>query len=424
SALIGLLAAGMWYRRSTHGLERRLLLDHARWLIADETVLVLQVPLETLAHAVGVLREAGEIPPVVFYLHPKRAAPAIGERKPGASLPLAQLEDHARRLAAGHRLDPRPRPNKELLDRLERARDGIHEACADLSAAGRLELSSPPVAEWILDNEYAVEANSRDVQLNLPPRYYRRLPALANPQGPGLPRIYGLAQELVSHTDLRLDREGILAFAEAYQSVHALTIGELWAYPQMLRIALIEGIQSLAAKALTELREREFAAFWASRLMTVSRRDHHQLFAIMAELTKVQPSPTPYFASQLIDHLYDEGAALGPVQAWLERVYRKPLGELNLREQNRQTRDQISVSNAFTSLRQLALLDWRHIFEELSRVEGVLRSDPAGVYPQMDFDTRDHYRRTVEGLARGSGHAESEVAQRAIDMASRLAQEP
>jgi len=61
---------------------------------------------------------------------------------------------------------------------------------------------------------------------------------------------------------MRLDRENIFAFIEAYQSVHTLTIGELWAVPQMLRIALIESIQDLAASALTELREHEIADFW------------------------------------------------------------------------------------------------------------------------------------------------------------------
>ena len=102
----------------------------------------------------------------------------------------------------------------------------------------------------------------------------------------------------------------------------------------------------------------------------------------MAELTETQPSPSPYFASQLIDYLYDEGAALAPVQSWLERTLHKSLNDLSLREKNRQTKDQISIGNAFTSLRQLALLDWKECFERLSRVERALRQDPAGIYPR------------------------------------------
>jgi cyclic beta-1,2-glucan synthetase len=54
----------------------------------------------------------------------------------------------------------------------------------------------------------------------------------------GFPRIYALAKQLVSDTGMRLDREIIVAVAEAYQSVHTLTTAELWAIPQMLRVAL------------------------------------------------------------------------------------------------------------------------------------------------------------------------------------------
>ena len=416
--LLGALGGRLRWRRSKVGVERKLLENQRRWLTSGETVLILQSSLETMPSPVALLRESGEIPPAVFVLHPRRGNPINEVRSSMVTLSPAQIREQGQHLARDQQVDPRPRRKAELLRRLEKARRRIHQAGSDLSGAGRLEQGLPPTAEWILDNEYVIESQARDVQINLPRRYYRQLPALANEPYRGLPRIYGLAKALVSHTELRLDRENILAFGEAYQSVQTLTIGELWAIPQMLRIALIEAIQNLAAGALTELREREVADFWANRLMTANRRDPTQLFSILAELAETQPDPSPYFAAQLVDHLYDEEAALAPVQSWLERLYHKPLCELNLREQNRQTKDQIAVGNAFTSLRQLTLLDWRKIFEHLSRVERLLRLDPAGVYYQMDFETRDRYRRTIEELSRGSGRAEDQVAQRAIDLAT------
>jgi len=421
--LIGTLFGGVLIRRSKYGVERRLLEDHARWLVSEETVLILQAPIETLRFPVAVLRESGDIPPAVFVLHPKRENPIGDARSPGVPLAPTQIQEHAKRLAMDHEVDPKPQRNTELLERLEQARQWVHLVCSDLSEASRLEQRVPPTAEWLLDNEYIVESNARDVQLNLPRRYYQQLPALANEPYRGLPRIYGVARELISHSNLRLDRENLLAFIEAYQSVRTLTIGELWAVPQMLRIALIESIQDLAARALTELREREIADFWANRLITANRRDPNQLFLILAELAATQPGPSAYFAAQLVDHLYDEDAALVPVQSWLERTLPKSLSDLNLREQNRQTKDQVSIGNAFTSLRQLALLDWRQIFERLSRVEQLLGLDPSGVYPKMDFDTRDRCRRAIEEIARGCGQAEEEVAQRAIELATQAARE-
>jgi len=391
--------------------------------VSEETVLILQAPIETLRFPAAALRESGDIPPAVFVLYPKRENPIGDLRSLGAPLSPAQIQEHAQRLAKDHEVDPKTRRNAELLRRVENAHQWVHQVCLSLSEASRLEQGTPPTAEWILDNEYVVESNARDVQLNLPRRFYQELPALANGPYRGLPRIYGLAKELVSSAEWRIDRENILAFIEAYQSVRTLTIGELWAVPQMLRIALMESIRDLAAGALTELREGEFADFWANRLITANRRDPKQLFSILAELAANQPNPSPYFATQLVGHIYNEDAALAPVQSWIERTYRNSLSELNLREQNRQTKDQISIGNAFTSLRQLALLDWRGVFERLSRVERLLRLDPSGVYSKMDFDTRDRYRRTIEELARGSGQAEDQVAQRAIELATQAASE-
>ncbi len=421
--LIGAVVAAVWVRRSSHGLARSLLEDHARWLVSKEIALVLEVPVEALRLPVEVLREGGEIPPAVFVLHPKFDGPAGDASVPMAPLSTGQIQEYMPRLAGKHRVDRNPQRTTELLKRLERSRQWIHPVCLILAEAGRVGQNVPPTAEWLLDNEYIIESNIREVQLNLPRRFYKELPVLLDEPYRGLPRIYGLAMEMVSHTDLRLDRENILALIEAYQSVGNLSIGELWAVPQMLRIALIESVQNLATRALAELRERGNADFWANRLITANRRDPNHLFAFLAELATAQPSPSPYFASQLIDHLYDEEAALGPVRSWLERTFRKPLSDIDLSEQNRQTRDRISIGNAFTSLRQLALLDWRDIFEELSRVERVLRLDPAGVYARMDFETRDRYRCAVEEIARGSGEPEIEVAERAVDLAAQAARE-
>jgi len=414
---IGSLTALLWLRRTAKGVEPRVLHDHARWLVSGETALVLQAPVESLQRPIAMLRDSGDIPPALFVLQPKRER-RLKARGIAIKLSPTQILEHAQRHAREHQVDPRPRHTTELLKRLKHSRRWVRHVCADLTAASRLEQKATPAADWILDNEYILEGNARDVLLNLPRSFYQQLPTLSAGPYRGLPCIYALAKDLVSHNELRLDRENILAFIEAHQSVRTLTIGELWAIPQMLRMALIESIQSLAVTALADLSERQLADFWANRLISANRRDSNQLFAILAELAKAEPSPSPYFGAQLVGLLYDEAAALAPVQSWLERTFKTPLHDINLREQNRQTRDQLSCGNAFTSLRHLALLDWREIFEKLSRVEQILRRDPSGIYPGMDFPTRDRCRRAIEDLARSSGRTEEQVAEHAIELAA------
>jgi len=421
-AAIGVLAAILWLRRSRYGVEPRVLHDHARWLVSGESVLILQAPVESLQRPVAILREGSDIPPALFVMHPKQER-RVTARGSENKLSPAQVLEHAQRHAREQQVNPKPPQSAELLKRLKQSRQWVSQVCEDLTAASRLEQNATPAADWILDNEYILEENARDVLLNLPRQFYRQLPALASDPYQGLPCIYGLAKDLVSHSEMHLDRENILAYIEAFQSVRTLTIGELWAIPQMLRIALIESIQNLAVTALADLRERQLADFWANRLIAGNRRDANQLFALLAELAATEPSPTPYFGVQLIGLLYDEAAALAPVQSWLERTFKTPLHDFNQREQNRQTSEQLSCGNAFTSLRQLALLDWREMFENLSRVEMQLRRDPAGVYPGMDFATRDRCRRAIEELAKSSGQSEGQVAERVIKLATQAQRE-
>ena len=421
SAALGAFTAPLWLRRSRYGVDLGIMRDQARWLVSGESALIIQAPIESLQHPLVLLRESGDPPPALFILHPKRERRAEA-RIPAAKLSPAQIIEHALRHAAEQRVDPEPQRSNELLKRLKRSRHWVRQVYADLTAASRLEQKATPAADWILDNEYILEGNARDVLLNLPKRFYQQLPTLASDPYRGMPCVYGLAKELVGHTDLYLDQENILPFVEAYQTVRPLTIGELWATAQMLRIALIESIQSLAVTALADLRDRQLADFWANRLIAANRRDSNHLFAILAELAKAEPNPSQYFAAQLVGLLYDEEAALAPVKSWLERTLKCSLFDLHLREQNRQTREQLSCGNAFTSLRTLALLDWRETFEKLSRTEQALRRDPSGIYPQMDFATRDRCRRAIEEIAQAANQSEEQITGHVIRLATQAAE--
>lgn len=75
------------------------------------------------------------------------------------------------------------------------------------------------------------------------------------------------------------------------------------------------------------------------------------------------------------------------------------------------------VANAILGLRMLANQDWKAFFESASHVEEILRADPGGYYSDMDFDTRDRYRKAVERLAEVTGHKETEVARMAVRLA-------
>jgi len=75
------------------------------------------------------------------------------------------------------------------------------------------------------------------------------------------------------------------------------------------------------------------------------------------------------------------------------------------------------VAACVRSLRDIGQTSWKDLIEPLIVVDGVLREDPAGTYPRMDFDSRDLYRSKLAKIAEHSDFSEMEVAREALALA-------
>jgi cyclic beta-1,2-glucan synthetase len=93
------------------------------------------------------------------------------------------------------------------------------------------------------------------------------------------------------------------------------------------------------------------------------------------------------------------------------------LGETSIRHTAPVQANEVIVASSFLSLRLLSATDWNTFFEQTSRVEQILRNEPAGIYAGMDFDTRNSYRSVIEELARHSDSSEEQVALAAVEFA-------
>ncbi len=273
----------------------------------------------------------------------------------------------------------------------------------------------PPAAEWLLDNFHLIEFEIRAVQHDLPPAYQRQLPVLDGRQHGGATRAYALAVELVRHTDGRLDRNLLHRFMAAYQTVAPLTIGELWAWPLMLKVALLENLRRLAEETLQ------------------GRRARHEANALLDRLeagTEVQSQPLPEtmntaWVVQVLQRLREFGPSAAPLRASIEgrlAAQAQTVEDVIRAEHQALAMGQVSVANSITSLRFCGTLDWSEYFESVSLVEQALRRDPAAVYGRMDFLSRDRYRQAVEQLAQPTGEAQVGVALRCVESAREAAE--
>ncbi|MBN1666921.1 MAG: hypothetical protein JW862_07520, partial [Anaerolineales bacterium] len=217
-------------------------------------------------------------------------------------------------------------------------------------------------SEWVLDNYYIIRQALHQIEEDLPTGYYRQLPKLTDGPLKGFPRIYAIARALLSYQQLLLDPIGLQTILVKFQERVPLTTGELWALPIFLRYGLIE--------------------FLAHALVS----------AIQPPTPPNLPAAVPQLPG-ISDPISAEGNATGKAE------------------------NSYDIANIILSLRTISEQNWSDFFESTSCLEKTLWKDPAGIYPQMDFKTRDMYRKEIEALSFATGRDECELADIALSLA-------
>ncbi|MEL7626466.1 MAG: glucoamylase family protein [Anaerolineaceae bacterium] len=230
-------------------------------------------------------------------------------------------------------------------------------------SGGRIDLT----AEWVLDNHYILQQAFRLIEENLPTDYLEQLPCLPDSSNYGFPRIFGLIRSILFHQNYLLNLDELQVTLIEFQQQVPLTMGELWSIPIVIRFGLIEKIAHVLVDDI-KLDEK-------------------------ADLDLELPSLPTY------PKLTDEEVS-GHEEIAVELI-----------------------GNLIRSLRTISETDWDEIFEAISVVEKTLREDPSGVYPRMDFRTRNMYRSEIEKLARKSDKSETWLVDKLIDLSSRKDQQ-
>jgi cyclic beta-1,2-glucan synthetase len=222
----------------------------------------------------------------------------------------------------------------------------------------KTDLALTSASEWVLDNYYKVRQALHQIIEDLPSGFYRQLPKLTQGSLKGLPRIYAIAYGILSYQQYLLNPIDLEPILIDLQNRVPLTMGELWALPIFLRYSCIETLA-------------------------------HDL------KTLIHPQPSPRL----------------PISP-------PPLSNPSaLYQPNLSSREDRTTANIILSLRIIAEQNWNDFFETVSRQEQRLREDPAGIYPLMDFKTRDLYRKEIELLSFATGREETELVEITLDLA-------
>lgn len=215
----------------------------------------------------------------------------------------------------------------------------------------------------------------------------------------GRPRIYIIAEYMLSGGDRCPDGEDIRTALEEYDRAQGLTIGEYWAFPGAMRICLCETAANIARCMLKDADDRLRARDWAESdgEDDVSRES----IAFFAEAMQVTDG-MPELYMRLVD-----------------AISRRDLSTEKIAEQARARHELASarISNIVRLCRILDDINWCDVFEASSHTEAELRRDPSGAYPGMTAESRDAVRKQLAVIARRLGVGELTAARYAVNAA-------
>lgn len=329
-----------------------------------------------------------------------------------------QMDRHGGIVARSHKL-LKIKTADRLLKRLDDNEKTLLEVRNVLSESIRSGKTVTPGAEWLLDNFYLIEEQVVNARKHLPKGYSEGLPCLSEGVSTGMPRVYDIVLEIISHSDGRVDVKSLSSFVAAYQESTILTLGELWAIPIMLRLAVIENLRRVCGKIALDMVDHNLADFWADKMIETVKEEPENLILAIADMARSKPVLVSPFVAGFTRKLQGKGPALALPLSWMEQQLSATgisSNDLVRQENQKQATDQVSVRNSIGTLRFLGATDWRDFVEALSSVEQILRQDTSGTYPLMDFATRDRYRHVVESISKSSALSETEVARKVIEL--------
>lgn len=311
------------------------------------------------------------------------------------------LARHAREVAKFHRLKKTAWMSEQLGARVKFNRKVIDRVYRFLYQRALNNRPLPPASQWLLDNNYIIEAQAEVIQQNYSWRDSRNLPLLSSGPLRGFPRAYAIALEIVSHTDGHLTKDSVRDFVTSYQDVARLSSAELWSLPTFLRAALFENIRILSEQLRTDSLDWDLI----EQILTRPDAPEHiyresfspvQLEHLIKRI-RLNPHKEELLAS-LEDNLNNNSLSLEQMVQEAHQIH---------------SARSISLGNSISSLKQLSTLNWNLLFEEISPVVKVLSEDP--IYLEMDFKSRSWLRSRVEYIAKKYRVPETRVARAALE---------
>lgn len=319
------------------------------------------------------------------------------------------MENYAKKIAIEHKVTGKANfetfPKKSLVEDFA----VITIANRILNECIQLDVVIPPSGEWLLDNYYLLEEQVNSVKNSLKENEYFKLPAIK-----GTARCLLLAREFVEFVDGNVTAENIQIFLNAYQSKRVMEMREIWMFPTMLKIALIQYIRKVSERIIVAQYQKLKVESLVERLVKKvpageQKFNHYKNLEVDSEATSYVE-----YLTYLLKKLGKEG--VGYLEVLEDEVKRvgTTVSDVIKTEHYDLTLRRVSIANSITSIRRLARLNWPIIFANTNGMDQILKQDDC--YDSLDYETKEEYRNCIQNIAEKTNISEVYIANKLIEI--------
>ena len=339
----------------------------------------------------------------------------------GTMLEKSQLEQHLEKIASSHNTTTKSQKDTYPVPHLIENFKTIEQVYELLNEHLKLGINIHPAGEWLLDNFYIIEETTKQIQKELPLNKYINFVGIANGEYQGFARIYVLASEIVAYTENKIEQENLEDYLKSYQTKKTLSMDEIWNIGIFLQIAIIENITDIALKIYSSQIQKYRVEQIAERLIEIKEKNEikykNNVKDIEKEMFQDMKYPFIEYMSYTLKRYGKKGYRYLKV---LEEVVEKlgtTVSDVIKKEHFDIATQKVLMGNSITSIKKIQRINFLEIFEKINGVEELLKQDPADVYINMDFRTKEYYRNKIKELSKKTKISEIYIARKTLELA-------
>ena len=342
----------------------------------------------------------------------------------GTMLTKEQMKKHLENLASEHNIMAKSQKETYPVPHMIENFKMIQEVYKILNDHLKLGITIHPAGEWILDNLYIIEETVKMIERELTIKKYMNFPSIANGNYVGFARIYVLASEIVAYTDNHIERQNLEEFLMSYQTKKTLSMDEIWNIGMFLQIAIIENIAQVCKSIYSSQMQKFKAENIVERI--IDNKEKHEKkfnksFYKKYTLDEISYPNTRYsfieYMSYILKRYGKKGYSYLNALEETTQMTGTTISDVIKKEHFDVAMKKVLVGNGITSIREIQRLNFLEMFEKINGVEDLLKQDPANVYENMDYKTKEYYRMQIKQIANTTKISEIYITRKILELA-------